>query len=121
VWTNIDTVGPNISSSAPPKVTWTGGDPNGYIDISGTSGQQTDDTTLSYTTFRCTAAPSAQQFTIPQWVLLAILPTGNIGGVPFGSLSVNCHSPSEKFNAPGVDAAYQFSYIGNSKTVSYTN
>jgi hypothetical protein len=63
----------------------------------------------------------ARQFTVPQWVLLAMLPTGNIGGMPFESLSVNSHSPSEKINVPGVDAAYQFSYTGSSKSVSYRN
>jgi hypothetical protein len=121
VWTNIDTVGPDISSSAPPTLSWTGGDPNGFIQIIGTSGQQTGPTSMRVTSFTCTALQSALKFTIPRWVLLAMLPTGNVNGVPFGSLTVNSHGPSEKFNAPGIDAAYQFSYTGSGKAVNYAN
>lgn len=120
VWTNIGSVGPTISSSTPPTLTWTGGDPNGYILISGASMQLTSANSATETLFSCMAQQSALQFTIPQWVLLAMPATTSTAGVPMGSLTINSWGQPQRFTVPGIDYASQNWYVGSSKPVGYT-
>ncbi|MBZ5606719.1 MAG: hypothetical protein LAP38_00565 [Acidobacteriia bacterium] len=61
-------------------VTWTGGDPNAYVEILVTSAL--DNTFNLGDTARCRVAASAGTFTIPPYVMLAI-PAGNFGGFLF--------------------------------------
>jgi hypothetical protein len=59
-----------IDRTQPLKITWSGGDANGYVDIQGAGSAG------GYTVgFECAAPTSAGQFTIPSSILLA-MPTG---------------------------------------------
>lgn len=73
------------------RVTWTGGDPNGVVEVSGGSGYATDKLVV----FSCTAKVSDGGFTIPPSVLLG-LPAGN------GFLAVKSLG-EQTFAATGVD------------------
>ena len=120
VWTNMSSVGPNISSSAPPTLTWTGGDTSGYVIIQWVVGAASGRIGFSITTFSCTVPQSALQFTIPQWVMLAMPPSSTLSGIPLGSLGIQAWSPLQKFTAPNIDVSYIGWYMGSSKTVAYT-
>ncbi|MBZ2183671.1 MAG: hypothetical protein K7J46_03095 [Bryobacter sp.] len=87
-------------------VNWTGGDPNGYVQIYGFSPVDNNDNSVrGY--FVCTERTSVGTFTVPPAVLLAIppsppAPTGS-SLPPRGSLGVGSISPTREFSAPGID------------------
>ena len=68
-----------INRSQDLTINWTGGDPNGYTAIIGTS---TSDATSSLpqvtATFGCAAKASAGHFTIPSWVLSVLPASGKL-------------------------------------------
>jgi hypothetical protein len=70
-------------------VTWSGGNPSGYVLINGTSsaGAATGGTPIN-TSFTCTARVSDGSFTVPPVVLLALPPSGSTAP---GSLSVETY------------------------------
>ncbi len=121
VWTNQSSIS-TVVRSAGQLVTWTGGDPNGYISIDGSSENFTSTSTLVGASFHCMAKTSDGSFTIPSVVLLS-LPAGSssIGGfsVPTGSLSVNADTTYVTFTAPGLDLGVVTSSSGSSESVTY--
>jgi uncharacterized protein (TIGR03437 family) len=124
VWTNMATTGPNISASNPPTLTWTGGDPNGYITITGSSVDYSSTTNYVAASFTCTVADTALKFTIPQWVLLALpvsTSPGGLSGFPGGSLSMGAYGQPQTFTAPGVDIGYAIWDMSAGISVNYTN
>ena len=103
VWTNQDSITTVLRSQDLP-ITWSGGDPNAFVFITGYS-VSADNVGA---TFTCTERVSAGQFTVPSFVLSALPPSGSSEGVPLGGLLVGT-TPlpgPNKFTAPGLDAAY---------------
>lgn len=95
-WTNADSIS-TIRRDQPLTVTWTGGDPAGYVAIEG----------LSYVTastgagFGCYVPISAGQFTIPAR-LLSMLPASN--ETPGGSvIGLSSYSMPATFHVPEID------------------
>lgn len=98
--------GQTLSLSGDLTVTWTGGNPslqNGQVTIAAYSagGNNTGGA------FICTAALSAQTFTIPKWVLSTLPPTTtyNIGNypVPEGYIWIGQFNNPVTFQATGLD------------------
>jgi len=121
---NQAAVGTNISRSNPLTITWTGGDTNGYVDItliSSTfqSGQIPSPTTPGILA-ECIAPNSAGSFTVPVYVLQSL--PSNAGSntlVPPGELLVGPVGAPVSLPAgqlpSGLDAAYIFyHYIAGS-------
>lgn len=113
-WTNQNITSSAISRTSPLKITWTGGDPNGYVDI--TAIGSTETTTFPTATapgvlIECIAPASAGSFTIPTYVLAALPSTvGNTTSlVPPGELLVGPASTVTSATPPtGLDALYIF-------------
>ena len=123
VWTNQSSV-TTVNRAAGQTVTWTGGDPAGYVNIDG-SNFNLSGTTLQPVGafFHCEARVSDGSFNIPAVVLLS-LPAGSgisVGGIsiPTGSLSVGASTVPTIFTAPGLDLASASASSSTSKTLSY--
>jgi len=91
-WTNQSSIATIVRANGV-TVTWTGGDPAGYVTIAGQSSLfgATGGTTVSVT-FTCTARVTDGSFTVPPIVLLAMPPTAAAPGATFttpGSLTVS--------------------------------
>ncbi len=89
-WTNQAL--PSITRSQGATITWTGGFPNGTVQIFGTVGDPA-------VQFSCSAPSSAGQFSIPPSILLA-LPTG------YGDLAVSTFSAPQPVTATGLDVSF---------------
>ena len=77
VWTNRNRdAARNFSRYTPKLVTWTGGDPNGFVTISGQSATNGTANAVG-AAFTCTAKNTDGQFTIPDYILSALPITGN--------------------------------------------
>jgi uncharacterized protein (TIGR03437 family) len=123
VWTNqSSTTTVNRANGLP--ITWTGGDPTGYVTIAGTSTAL--GTTVATTTsvaFTCTARVSDGGFTVPSVVLLALPPSAAAPGsaivVP-GTLAVTNVGGATAFTPPsGIDFASVISVFVYGGTVTY--
>jgi hypothetical protein len=91
-WTNQSSLTTVVRANGA-TVTWSGGDPAGYVTIGGQSDLfgSTAATTVSVS-FTCTARVTDGSFTIPPAVLLALPPTAPAPGATFttpGTLSVS--------------------------------
>lgn len=104
-WTNQSSVaGGQISRDTPLQITWTGGDPNGFVDITAISSTLASGIEPAATTpgilVECIAPASAQTFTIPAYVLQSLPSTANStafvppGELLVGPASVACSSTS---------------------------
>jgi uncharacterized protein (TIGR03437 family) len=82
-------------------VTWTGGDPNGYVQIQGGSGTNT-----LFNSFVCQARTADGTFTVPSSVLLAIPAAG-------GNIQLTSFSTPAVFTATGLD----FGAVANRVTI----
>jgi uncharacterized protein (TIGR03437 family) len=119
-WTNEATVTAGaISRSTPLTITWSGGDPNGFVDITAIASTLLSGTAPPAITpgilVECIALASAQTFTIPTYVLQTLpSTTGSSALVPPGELLVGPASGPVKVTAPsGLDDLYIFyHYIG---------
>lgn len=107
-WTNESSISA-VTESQGQLITWTGGATGTYVEISGSSSSADFSVSAS---FICLAPVSAQQFTIPSYVLLA-LPTGA------GSLGVFNFSTPVKFTAPGIDFGYAEAGVTSDESVTY--
>jgi uncharacterized protein (TIGR03437 family) len=124
VWTNQASI-TTVNRANGVTLTWTGGDPAGFVTISGSSFViLSDNTTVVGATFTCTARTSDGSFTVPPVVLLALPASGSIsaGGVTIvtpGSLGLTGLSASTPFTASGLDLAAATSSVSTSETVPY--
>lgn len=97
-------------------VKWTGGDPNGYVTISGSSGFG-NSTSFGNAGFQCSAPTSAGQFAIPPWVLtnLPTTPAQN----PSGSFIQIDGYNTGTFSVPGFDIAFMPYHNSNQYVISW--
>jgi hypothetical protein len=122
-WTNQAAI-TTVNRAGGVTVTWTGGDPAGYVQITGSSTAGTSAATAATASFTCTARVPDGSFTVPSIVLLALPASGSVssGGVSVpipGSLSVGSASVSVPFQAPGLDFGGAGSYVFNFSQVTY--
>jgi hypothetical protein len=107
-WTNAASA-TNVNLSQGVTVTWTGGDPNGFVYISGNSMLAQGGGAM----FTCTAAASAGTFTVPPMVTMALPASSS------GSLAVTGVSAPVSFTAPGVDIGLATASSGVSQPASF--
>jgi uncharacterized protein (TIGR03437 family) len=114
-WTNQSSLtGSPIPRDQPLTITWTGGDPSGFIDITAISSTLSTGATPQTNTpgvlMECFVPASLQTFTIPTYVLGALPSTaGSQALVPPGELLVGPASSVVKVAPPtGLDELYIF-------------
>jgi uncharacterized protein (TIGR03437 family) len=112
VWTNMSSI-TSISRSQGVTINWTGGASGTYVFIDGSSTNASGSLSV---TFECYAPVSANQFTVPSYVLLALPPSG----AGEGSLGVSNSSPSQPFAASGLTTGYASASAGVSFGISPT-
>ncbi len=105
-WENKDSV-KVIDRSQNLEVTWSGGDPNGFVNIVGGSAVSTFGAA-----FVCREKTSAGRFTIPSVAMLNI-PLGDLSVLSVGGIS------PVKFTAAGLDTGTLTSYGNSAKTVTF--
>jgi hypothetical protein len=91
-WTNKSSIS-SVTRSQGQTFTWTGGAPNSYVFMEGSSSDSKTGVSVSFT---CYAPSSAGTFTVPSYILLA-LPEGS------GSLAMAGLTALETFTATGID------------------
>ncbi|HEX4595103.1 MAG TPA: hypothetical protein VH157_12550 [Bryobacteraceae bacterium] len=121
-WTNMSSVDTVVRANGQ-LITWTGGDPNGNVSITGSSfklGSNPNGSDAVGAIFICTAPDSAGQFTIPAPVLLSLPPSSSFMGfnIP-GSLSISSATQPVKITATGLDYAYGSTSVSAGKGVTY--
>jgi uncharacterized protein (TIGR03437 family) len=111
-WTNPPSG--TIPRNQPLTITWTGGDPSGFVNITAVASTVTGllpaDTTPGMF-MECMAPASAGTFTVPAWVLQALPATASVSTAPVaGELLVGPSSGGVSFTTTptGLDAAYIF-------------
>src|ERR1700722_19453462 len=104
-WTNQSTISA-VDRSAGLDITWTGGDPNGTVQITVSTG---------YFAALCTARISDQRFTVPAFVLLS-LPA--LSGTSTNILNLRTTSTTA-FTATGISSGTISSVVAIGKDVTY--
>jgi hypothetical protein len=117
VWTNRSEA-TSVDRAAGLTVTWTGGDPDGVVQIVGSSTVGADAASLGIVAFNCFAPVSAGAFTIPPSVLLALPPTPARALFP-AELSVRSESKPGIFQASGLDFGLLKAAVTFSATPTY--
>lgn len=126
-WTNMNSIGPIVRANGQ-LVTWTGGDPNGVVTISGDSlvisTNSSGGSSAVGAFFTCHAPDSAGQFNIPSAVLLTLPASTAITVAPgvsidAGSLTLGTSSAPVQFSATGIDFGYAGSSVSSAITVAY--
>ncbi|HYP08073.1 MAG TPA: hypothetical protein VER03_17710 [Bryobacteraceae bacterium] len=110
-WTNMAAVN-QVTRSAGQTVTWSGGDPQGYVVILGASSFGATGGAV----FTCIERASAGTFTIPAYVLSALPATV---GDNIGFLTLNNVTQPVSFTATGLDLGNIIASSGSQKTVTY--
>jgi len=116
-WTNATQI-TTVHESAGQLITWTGGDPAGTVQISGSSISGIEAPIVG-ASFVCTAPNSAKQFTIPSAVLLTLPPSPSDSIFPLGSLIVSAQGTFQNFTASGLDIGLAFASDGSGQSVNY--
>ena len=122
VWTNQASI-TTVNRASGVTVTWSGGDPAGFVQISGTSFVAVGNSAVG-AIFNCTARTSDGTFTVPPVVLLALPASGSIsaGGISIpipGSLGITGSSAYTQFQASGLDLGYVANLVTTSESVPY--
>ena len=91
-------------------VTWSGGDPQGFVTITGISsavpeGGRADANTPGMV-FLCVERASAQRFVVPSVILQTLPLTPANSQIPTSFMLVGASSPSIPFTASGLDSGY---------------
>ena len=112
IWTNMSAL-TTLNRAQGATVTWSGGAPNSYVEITGGSTSQAGGANGSVSAgFTCYASVSAGQFTLPSYVLLG-MPAGQ------GSLSVENATTPVIFSASGLDYFSGFAGFYSSISATY--
>jgi uncharacterized protein (TIGR03437 family) len=122
IWTNESAVDTIVRGNGL-VVTWTGGDPKGFVSIDGGSYFTATGNTTVGANFHCQAKTADGTFTVPAAVLLslpasAVLAAGGIS-IPTGALSVASASTYVTFTASGLDLGIVAGLSGSSKIITY--
>lgn len=122
VWTNREAI-TEVNRANGVTVTWSGGDPNGYVQITGVSFVSVTEDTAVIALFFCSARTSDQSFTVPSVVLLALPESGTVSseGVEFpipGSLGVSSYT-DKQVDIPNVDYGFASTSVSDSISVEY--
>jgi hypothetical protein len=121
VWTNMDAVN-MIPRSQDLLITWSGGDPAGFVTIVGSSISSTTPPQVG-ASFVCLERVSAGRFAVPSIVLQILPPSGQAGGagftIPLGFLTVGSSTTPARFTAPGLDLGVVGSFFSSSKGVGF--
>jgi len=112
----------SVTRSQGVTVQWTGGDPNGYVTVTGTTtnvGTGPGSVTLS-STFSCSAADSDGQLTVPAWVTMSLAPNTGATVTPtsLGTLGINSYV-TNRIQVPTLDLALLTFQILLSKGIAY--
>jgi len=119
IWTNQASI-TTVNRSAGQLITWSGGDPNGSVIISGESFVESLSGNYTVAIFECLAKTSAGSFTIPPIVTLSLPPSGSIEGISLpGSLSLESQSAFQSFTAPGLDLGFIETLQSSGSSVVY--
>jgi len=117
VWTNQAAI-TAVKRADGVTLDWTGGDPEGYVQIVGSNFVPTGAGSSAAATFICTAKTSDGTFTVPPVVLLAL--PQSVGQAPIsGSLSVTGVSGATKFQANGLDFGTVTSLVSATSSLPY--
>jgi hypothetical protein len=121
-WTNQSSI-TTVNRANGVTVNWTGGNPTGYVSITGSSTYYggTVATTI-VASFSCTARVSDQTFTVPPVVLLALPPSGSAlpGGVAVpGELTVSTYDVQTFPPPSGIESAAVSSSFFYGSSVTY--
>jgi hypothetical protein len=106
-WTNMSSI-TSVTRASGQSITWTGGAPNSYVIINGSSSNST-----AAASFICYAPVSAGQFTVPSYVLLALPATS-----ANGSLAVE-NAVTGTFTASGLTSGSLVSGVSFSLSPAY--
>ena len=112
-WTNQNTI-MTVNRSSPPTITWAGGNPNVYVQVSGYSTANGG----SGAAFTCTAASTDGQFNLPNGVMLS-LPATALPATTNGQLAVAFIALPQVFTAPGIDFGEVKMFLQMISTVVY--
>ncbi len=119
-WTNKTSTS-TVNRAQGLNVNWTGGDPNGFVQIYGYSLSELSENAVTGF-FTCLERASVGTFNVPSAILLALPPSpsgGAIGGAPTGLLGVGGVSSPGTFTAPGIDTGVIVSSAVIAKSVNY--
>jgi uncharacterized protein (TIGR03437 family) len=118
VWTNAISIS-TVSRANGVTVTWSGGAPNSYVLISGSSSTSVSSQTTPLTVaFDCIAPVSAGTFTVPPAVLQS-LPAALVTNLTPPTLTVENAANPVLFSASGLDLGYVTSYVSDTISVTY--
>ena len=118
-WTNMSSI-TSVTRANGQSVTWSGGIPNSFVYITGSSffiGTSATDEHIS--TFTCVQPVSAGQFTIPAAVLESLPASSNIEGVILGGSLGLENGLLQKFTAPNLDLGLLFFGVLSELEVPY--
>jgi hypothetical protein len=119
-WTNVGSfnggTAPVISRNTPLNITWTGGDPQGFVDITliASTVQNSYPDTRGHPEpamyVECILPANKLSFSVPTYVLQALPPAINSGSFVSGVVLVGQASPVTKMSPvpTGLDAAYMY-------------
>jgi uncharacterized protein (TIGR03437 family) len=107
-WTNENSIS-TVTESQGQLITWTGGAPGTYLDITGNSSSGDGSASAD---FICLVPVNDQQFTIPSYVL-SVLPPGN------GQLGIYNATNPVSFTATGINYGTGASGFSSSENVTY--
>lgn len=118
VFDNVDAIPASLDRTTAITVRWTGGDPDSFVNITGTS-QNFGEKQILLGSFFCSERISAGQFTIPSFILMTQPVTVGLPPLPpIGTLAVWNYAVS-RIDIPGVDIALFSAVMETQKTVTY--
>jgi uncharacterized protein (TIGR03437 family) len=121
-WTNSSIAGSPIPRSSPLTIQWSGGDPNGFVDITLVGSTVVGLLPAANTPgelVECVVPSVPNSFSIPTFVLQA-MPASAAGSLLAGEILVGPASGGVKIATPtGLDAAYLFYHFINGTTTAW--
>lgn len=118
-WTNKSQLN-SVPLTQPLQLTWTGGGPQDYVYIVGTSMTAVSPGQYVGAAFVCGTPASSGGYTVPVAVLAALPASGQEQGLPLGFLQLETLSPPVRFTAPGLDIGNLFFGHIQTKNLSFT-